>query len=249
MVVLIRDTGNKSSSTSVFQITASNITPTKDMNMVINLVNDLFKDNCDNYDEVRDHSLTSSTHYPRTLSLFSSNCNEDYAIRVQRKSDRMVKDKPIALTNSSQLEYASSKSQDNQVSKVADLISNLRQQCIVNVGPILNNESPNDNNVFNVQLNYDINQALDPESWNSNFWAILLHRLMGHLASDIKNIKDSLIRMCKYILSKSIEDDKTNSVKDFKGIGKAAWSLSRSYTKHIGTVWLWMILTCYSETK
>ena len=70
------------------------------------------------------------------------------------------------------------------------------------------------NNVFNIQLNYDINQALDPESWDGNFWAILLHRLMEHLASNIKNIKESL--------GKAIKGDKANSIKDLKGVGKAA---------------------------
>ena len=29
--------------------------------------------------------------------------------------------------------------------------------------------------------------------------------------------------MCKYILGKSIESDKANSIKDLEGIGKAAW--------------------------
>jgi len=42
-----------------------------------------------------------------------------------------------------------------------------------------------------------------------------------HLVSDIKNIKDSLIRMRKYILGKAIEGNKANSIKDLKGIGKA----------------------------
>ena len=127
------------------------------MNMVINLVDDLFKGNCDNYDEVRDCSLVSSIHCPRTLSLSSSDRDEDYATRVQKESDRMVEDDPVAPTNSLQLEYMSPKSQDNQVSKVANLTSNSRQQHVVNVGPALNNEPPNNNNVFNMQLNYDIN--------------------------------------------------------------------------------------------
>jgi len=152
--------------------------------------------------------------------LSSSNCDEDYATRVQGESDRMVENDPIAPTNSPQLEYVSPKSQDNQVSKVADLTSNLRQQCVVNVGPTLNNESPNNNNMFNMQLNYDINQALDFKSWDGNFWAISLHGSIEHLASNIKNIKDSLIRMHKYILGKFIEGDKANSVKDLEGVGK-----------------------------
>ena len=80
------------------------------MNMVINLVNDLFKDNCDNYDEVKGYSLVSSMHHSKTLSLFLSNCDENYATRVQRESDRMIENNPIAPTNSPQLEYAFSKS-------------------------------------------------------------------------------------------------------------------------------------------
>jgi len=44
---------------------------------------------------------------------------------------------------------------------------------------------------------------------------------MEYLASDIKNIKDSLVRMCKYILGKSIEGNKASSVKDLKDVGKA----------------------------
>jgi len=45
---------------------------------------------------------------------------------------------------------------------------------------------------------------------------------MEYLASDIKNIKDSLARMHKYILGKSIESNKANSVKDLEGVSKAA---------------------------
>jgi len=45
---------------------------------------------------------------------------------------------------------------------------------------------------------------------------------MEHLASDIKNIKESLGRMQKYILGKAIKNNKANSIKDLKGVGKAA---------------------------
>ena len=137
--------------------------------MVIDPVNDLFKNICDNFDEVRDHSLTSSIHHPRTLSLSSSECDKDYVTRIQRESNKMVKDDLIIPSDSSQLEYATSKSQGNQVSKVADLTLNTRQQHIENVGSALNNNLTNDSNVFNMQLNYDINQALDSEFWDGNF--------------------------------------------------------------------------------
>jgi len=39
---------------------------------------------------------------------------------------------------------------------------------------------------------------------------------MEYLASDIKNIKESLGRMQKYILGKTIESNKANNIKDLK---------------------------------
>jgi len=75
--------------------------------------------------------------------------------------------------------------------------------------------------VVNIQLNYNIDQALDPESWDGDFRAISLYRSMEHLVSDTKIIKNSLTRMRKYILGKSINKDKANSVKDLKSVGKA----------------------------
>ena len=87
--------------------------------------------------------------------------------------------------------------------------------------------------MFNMQLPYNFNQVLDPKSWNGNLYAVSLHELIEHLASDIKHIKESLRRMQKYILNKSIEGDKANNVKDLEGIGKVTWgfisALYKSY--------------------
>jgi len=44
---------------------------------------------------------------------------------------------------------------------------------------------------------------------------------MEHLGSDIKNIKELLFRMEKYILGKDIDSSKANNIKDFEGLGKA----------------------------
>jgi len=73
-----------------------------------------------------------------------------------------------------------------------------------------------------MQIPYDINKTQDPESWDNNFYAIFLHRSMEHLALDVKHIKESLHRIQKYILNKSIEGDKANDVKDLEGICKVA---------------------------
>ena len=46
---------------------------------------------------------------------------------------------------------------------------------------------------------------------------------MEHLVSDTKMIKDSLSRMQKYILGKSIDNNKANNVQNLNSIGKATW--------------------------
>ena len=87
--------------------------------------------------------------------------------------------------------------------------------------------------MFNVQLSYDINQALDLESWDGEFRAVSLHGSMEHLVSDVKNIKDSLRRMGRYIKGKSIIDNNANSIKDLDSVGKAVWEfLSAVYDSH-----------------
>ena len=136
----------------------------------------------------------------------------------------MDKDDPVVPSDSPQLKYTTPKSQGSQASKVADFPSNIRKQHSQNDASALKNINvANNNNVFNIQLNYDIDQALDQESWDGNFRAISLHRSMKHLASDIKNIKESLGRMQRYILGKAIEGNKANDIKDLKGVGKATW--------------------------
>jgi len=56
---------------------------------------------------------------------------------------------------------------------------------------------------------------------------------MEHLASDVQNIKKSLTRMWRYILGKSIDNDKANEVKNLEDIGKAIWEfISVIYKSH-----------------
>jgi len=80
-------------------------------------------------------------------------------------------------------------------------------------------------------LNYNVNWALDQDSWDGEFRAVSLHGSIENLGSDIKNIKESLFRMEKYILGKGINSSKANEIKDFEGLGKAAWKfISALYT-------------------
>ena len=92
--------------------------------------------------------------------------------------------------------------------------------------------SPSGSNVFNIQLNYNINQALDPKLWDDEFHAVSLHRSIEHLVSNIKNIKEFLQRIGKYIKAKSVNAD-LNNIKDLDSIGKEIWEfLSVVYNSH-----------------
>jgi len=154
--------------------------------------------------------------------MSSSKCDKDYTTKVQWESNNMVEDDPVIMSDNPQLEYATPSSQPHRVSKVSDLPFNVRLQHVNNTQPTLNNCGTENGNMFNVQLPYNVNQALDPESWNGNFRAILIHSSMEYLASDISNIKESLERIQKYILDKTIESNNANNIKNLKGISKVA---------------------------
>ena len=73
--------------------------------MVVDPISTMFDLN-NNYDKVRDHSLDMSAHRPRSPSMSSSECDEEYYVHVKQESDRMVEDKPVNSLGSFSLEYA-----------------------------------------------------------------------------------------------------------------------------------------------
>ena len=78
-----------------------------------------------------------------------------------------------------------------------------------------------DNNVINIQLPYDPQAPTELELWSGNFYSIFLHRSIEYIASDAKNIKDSLNFITRYISNKQVNSLKLNDLEDFNGIGKA----------------------------
>jgi len=73
----------------------------------------------------------------------------------------MNKDNSVNSIGSIKIEYTSQGGQKNQVSKVTDNTNNMLQQHISNKIPASSITSSN--SMFNIQLSYDIDQALDPE--------------------------------------------------------------------------------------
>jgi len=81
MVVPIRELVNKSLSSITKALSIKKMSSNKNMEIVINLVDDLFN-NYNNYNEMRGCTLASSTYCLRSLFLSSSNSIEDYVMRV-----------------------------------------------------------------------------------------------------------------------------------------------------------------------
>ena len=71
------------------------------------------------------------------------------------------------------------------------------------------------------KLLYNPNMPTEPELWNGNFHPISLHRSIEHIASDSKNIRDSLNFMARYISNKQVDSLRLNDLEDFNGIGEA----------------------------
>ena len=217
MVVPIRELVNITHSTVSMANNPNNLTPSFDIDIVIDPIDNIF-DIGDNFKDRRGCSLSLSMYKPKSPLIFSSKYSEDYHVYIKRESDRMDEDKLVGSIGSIRLEYESQGRQKDQVNKATDTTNNMLQQHALN-----KNTAPiptQDNNMFNIKLNYDCDQALDLEKWDSEFYTTLLHGLMEHLVLDVKNIKDFLQRMDKYIRDKEVNNN-PNNCKDLEEVGKA----------------------------
>ena len=141
------------------------------------------------------------------------------------------------------LSYEEEQEKDIRLRKVAETTTNMRPQggtneassSQVNHGDHVPNErsrgqthGDDDDNVINIQLPYDPNAPTEPDLWSGNFHPISLHGSIGQIASDTKNIKDSLNYMAKYISNKKVNPKTANEFKDFDSIGDAVWNFISS---------------------
>ena len=79
MVAPIRELGNITLSTATTCSTTNNMASIQDIDMVVDPLDNLF-DIGDNFDEVRGRSLALSAHRPRSPSISSSDCDEEYHV-------------------------------------------------------------------------------------------------------------------------------------------------------------------------
>jgi len=122
----------------------------QDIDIAVDFIKNLFTG-----DEIRGCSLVLSMYRPRSPSISLSGSNEEYHIHVKRDSDRMDEDEPVSFVGNSQVEYKTQEKKKDQVSKVADNTDNMFHQHGPNKVPV--SSSLSGSNVFNIQLNYNIN--------------------------------------------------------------------------------------------
>ena len=141
-------------------------------------IDDFHGGSIDNYNDVRGYTMYSNKTSSRTVSMSSSETSVDYATRMEWLNNLPDNKETRELINSSQLSYVTPGKQGNQVSKMADSSSSREQQYVINENLALSKATNSNEHMFNVQLSYDVNQVLDPDSWDSNFHTISLHGSM-----------------------------------------------------------------------
>ena len=160
---------------------------------------------------MRGHSAFSSNSSLKDSFVLLNTLSRPYHKRMEI-SNKLPEVNSIDSINSFQLSYAITAKVGSSVSLVTNKKAASNSQHVNN--PILKkgsklcgngkgiliksvNTTPSEHMSDNVQIPYNVNQAVDPESWNSNFNSILLHSSMEHLVLDIKNIKKSLYHIKK----------------------------------------------------
>ena len=198
----------------------------------------------DNYDEVRDRTLSQKLNISRDTSRSSIISAKPYHKRMTRNNDLDVDDDDNNKDTSPELSYETSQEKVICLSMVAEkqadtlslkgnLTNDSRSQRVPDKHPTSTptwgSPAQNDESIFiNIPLPYNPNAPTDPEIWGGNFHPISLHGLIEHIGSDAKNIKDSLKFMAKYITNKQIDSSRANELDDFKGVREAVWSFISS---------------------
>ena len=188
---------------------------------------------------MRDRSLSTKENISRNLSMSSMKSSIVYHERMECNNaiaiDKEIDDISPALFYEEEQEKALrvskvAKQQDNMRFKGGNLnTSKLTSQYVLNEEqhsyPTCGSTTYiEDNNIINIQLLYDPQAPTVPELWNGNFHSISLHGSIEHIASDAKNIKNTLNFMARYISNKQVKFSKSNDLEDFNGIGEAIWN-------------------------
>ena len=185
----------------------------------------LYRNISDNYNEVRGRTSSPKPQSSKASSMSSTKSSVAYYKRIENNNGL---DEDFNMEDDSpQLSYVTLKEQANHVSTVANPNTNTTNKYVL-IEYSISNPPRVDNTIINIQLLYDPNAPTKPKLWNGSFHPISLYGSIKYLASDYKNIKNSLNFMAKDISNKQINPAKSNNLEDFKGIGEAIWNLISS---------------------
>ena len=172
-----------------------------------------------NFDEMRGRTLSSNGNISRDVSMFFTKLSVVYHERMTTNNANNDDD-PVDA--SSKLFYETEQEKAFCVSKVADQQDTTRTMGNNNEASMAH--GTHEESVINIQLPYDPQASTELDLWSGSFHPISLHGLIEHFASDLKNIKDSLNFMVKYISNKQVNNSKANELNDFDGMGNAIWN-------------------------
>ena len=199
----------------------------------------------DNNDGVRGKKLSHGSNSSRDNSILSTTSSRLYHEKMEQNNNMDVDNNNN--TPSKLLSYEASQEREIHLRMAAKN----QEDMLLSQGKLTNNncfqrvpeKNPNPtyiqcltvqnekNTFFNISLPYDLDVPADPEIWGGNFHLVSLHGSIEYLASDVKNIKDSLKFMTKYITNKKIDSSKANNLENFKGIGEVVWNFIFSVYK------------------
>jgi len=191
----------------------------------------------DNYNKVQGRTASLLPQLSKASSMSSTKSSVAYHERIEHNNSL---NEDIKMDeNSPGLSYKTYQEQAIYISKTADPSNNMLNKCILIECPTSSpphgqtvhpaSGSPHvEDTVININLPYNPNTPTEPKLWDGNFYPISLHSLMKHLASDSKNIKDSLNFIAKYISNKQVNSSNSNDLEDFHGTGKAIWNFISS---------------------
>ena len=245
MVVPIGNIVNK----FIFSSTLSTSTTSHNPQAILPTMNNIFSIGIDkstgtnpiNNFETRGRSTSIKRNISRDTSM-SSTCSSVAYHEIVTMNNGMNIDIDLP-TDFPTLFYEEEQEKELRLRKAAETTSNMRPQggtneassCQVNHGDRMSNDrtrsqthSDDDDNIINIQLLYDPNDPTEPDLWSGNFHPISLHRSIGQIASDTKNIKDSLNFMVKYISNKKVNLKSANELKNLDGIGDVVWNFISS---------------------
>ena len=189
----------------------------------------------DNHNEVRGRNLFTNSSISRDLLMSSTKSSVTYHEKIVNNS-MDINEELVKLTSA--LFYETEQKRAICISKMAEQQGNMRLKDRNLKIPNSNSKHvPNvdqynlpthstvfqteNDSVINIQLLYNPQAPTEPDFWSGNFHLILLHSSIKQIASDVKNIKDSLNFMARYISNKKVNPSKANELENFNGISNS----------------------------